>query len=196
MRKHWKLFLGSNLFCLILVMVVVAALPPRFMATGLVRIGFVGPGYGMLNLNSIATEAGSTGFIERVKVAANAPTADMVARVRFESSLVELRAYAPTAKQATRMVTIAADWMVQEHNEIVKEVFAGAMAQYRERFGQDPRSEEVIWQLNSMALDMVEEVKSVKPDFRAASLLALFLGVLLGVVAVVGRELLSTHDLS
>ena len=62
MRKRWKLLLTYMLTCWLLVMLVVSLLPSRYMAVGLVRVGFIGPGYGMLSLNTIATEAGSTGF--------------------------------------------------------------------------------------------------------------------------------------
>ena len=53
--------------CFVLFMTIIAVLPPSYMAVGLVRIGYIGPGYGGLSLNTIAIEAGSTGFIERVK---------------------------------------------------------------------------------------------------------------------------------
>ena len=166
------------------------------MAVGLVRIGFVGPGFGMLGVNTVATEAGSTGFIERVKNEVGVPEGDMVARVRFQSSIVELRAYAPTEKDAVAMVQTAAGWMVEEHKQLIEEVFVGARALYFERFGKIPMTEETIFQRNSMALEMVEEVKSVNPGLLPSSFLALFLGLFLGLVVIVFLEIAQQHEAS
>lgn len=195
-RTRWRLMCTLMMTCFVLVMCAVSLLPPRYMAVGLVRIGFVGPGFGMLGVNTVATEAGSTGFIERVKNEVGVPEGDMVARVRFQSSIVELRAYAPTEKDAVAMVQTAAGWMVEEHKQLIEEVFVGAKALYVERFGKIPMTEETIFQRNSMALEMVEEVKSVNPGLLPSSFLALFLGLFLGLVVIVFLEIAQQHEAS
>ena len=162
-RRRWPLMVKVILGCFAVIMTIVTLLPPSFMAVGLVRVGYVGPGYGILSLNTIATEAGSPSFIDRVKKEVGVENADMVARVRFKSNLIELRAYAENPELATQMVRTAGDWMVQEHESIIQDLFAGGKALYLERFGKQPSSEELIFQRTSVAFEFMEEVKSVKP---------------------------------
>jgi|MDSW01.3.fsa_nt_gb hypothetical protein len=188
-RNRWPLMVKVILVCFAIIVTVVALLPPSHMAVGLVRVGYLGPGYGILSLNTVATEAGSTGFVERVKKEVGAEDADMVARVRFKSNLVELRAYAATPELATQMVRTAGDWMVQEHENIIHDVFAGGKALYLERFGRQPSSEELIFQRTSIAFETMEEVKSVKPGLLPTAFLSLFLGFFLGLVLIIYREL-------
>ena len=142
-RNRWKFIAKVLVACFVSITTIVMLLPPSFMAVGLVRIGYVGPGFGGLSLNTIATEAGSTGFIERVKKEVGAEDAKMVARVRFKSDLIELRAYARTPELAQEMVRTAGNWMVEEHSKIIDEVFAGGKALYLERFGKRPETEEL-----------------------------------------------------
>ena len=195
MGRRWKLLATYMLTSVLLIMLVVQLMPSRYMAVGLVRIGFVGPGYGMLSLNTIATEAVSTGFIERVQNEVGEPGADMVARVRFESNMIELRAYAATEAQAVAMVKTAGGWMIKEHNEIIDEVLAGARALYRDRFGKKPETEELIFSRNSFALKILEEVRDVKPGFLPTLFLSLFLGLFLGsIVAIIFREILDQNE--
>jgi hypothetical protein len=193
-RMRWKLLVTCMISCLLLIMLIISLLPSRYMAVGLVRVGFVGPGFGMLSLNTIATEAGSTGFIERVRNEVGAPGAEMVARVRFSSNLIELRAYAATEEQAVSMVKMAGGWMVKEHHQIIDQVFAGAKALYLERFGQAPKTEELVFQRNSLALEVLEEVRDVKPGILPTTLLSLFLGLFLGIVVIVFREILDQNE--
>jgi hypothetical protein len=196
MRKRWKLLLTYMLTCWLLVMLVVSLLPSRYMAVGLVRVGFIGPGYGMLSLNTIATEAGSTGFVQRVKTEVGAPGADMIARVRFESNMIELRAYASTEDLAVSMVKIAGGWMMTEHNQIIDDVFAGAKELYRERFGKLPQTEELVFSRNTFALKVLEEVRDVRPGFLRTTFMSLFLGLFLGIVMIIFREILEQNETS
>ena len=189
-RNRWKFMAKVLVACFVSITTIVMLLPPSFMAVGLVRIGYVGPGFGGLSLNTIATEAGSTGFIERVKKEVGAEDAKMVARVRFKSDLIELRAYARTPELAQEMVRTAGNWMVEEHSKIIDEVFAGGKALYLERFGKRPETEELVFQRTSVAFEAMEEIKSVKPGLLPTVFLSLFLGFFLGLVLVIYRELM------
>ena len=193
-RNRWRSMVTVIVACFVLITTAVSLLPPKFMAVGLVRIGYVGPGYGALSLNTVATEAASTGFVERVKREVGVDDAHMDARVRFKSNLIELRSYAPTRNQATMMVRTAGDWMVQEHEKIIQDIFAGGKALYLERFGKRPVSQELIFQRNSIALEIIEEVKSVKPGLLPTAFLSIFIGFFLGLVLIIYRELMEQES--
>ena len=193
-RNRWLLMLKVVLACFLVFMTIVTLLPPSFMAVGLVRVGYVGPGFGALPLNTIATEAGSTGFIERVKKEVGAKDAEMVARIRFQSNLIELRTYAATPELARQMVRTAGGWMVEEHEKIIRDVFAGGKALYLERFGKQPSSEELIFQRRTVAFEVMEEVKSVKPGLLPTAFLSLFIGFFLGLVLIIYRELMEQNS--
>ena len=193
-RNRWLLMLKVVLACFLVFMTIVTLLPPSFMAVGLVRVGYVGPGFGALPLNTIATEAGSAGFIERVKKEVGAKDAQMVARIRFQSNLIELRTYAATPELATQMVRTAGGWMVEEHEKIIRDVFAGGKALYLERFGKQPSSEELIFQRRTVAFEVMEEVKSVKPGLLPTAFLSLFIGFFLGLVLIIYRELMEQNS--
>ena len=195
-RSRWLSMLKVVLACFVVITTIVALLPPSFMAVGLVRVGYAGPGFGALPLNTVATEAGSTGFIQRVKKEVGVEDGDMVARIRFKSNLIELRAYAPTPELATKMVRTAGDWMAQEHEKIIKDVFAGGRALYLERFGKQPSSEELVFQRTTVAFEDLEEVKSVKPGLLPTAFLSLFIGFFLGLVLIIYRELMEQDSVS
>ena len=192
-RRRWSLMAQVVIACFVLFMVIIALLPPNYMAVGMVRIGYVGPGYGGLSLNTIAIEAGSTGFIERVKKEVGVESGKMVARVRFQSNLIELRAYAESPEQAKAMVRTAGRWTVEKHEEIMGEVFAGAKALYLERFGKEPQTEELIFKRTTVAFEEMEEIKSVKPGWLTTAFLSLFLGFFLGLALIVYRELMEQN---
>ena len=63
-RSRWISMVKVVLASFVIIMTLVALLPPSFMAVGLVRVGFAGPGFGALPLNTIATEAVPPGLFK------------------------------------------------------------------------------------------------------------------------------------
>ena len=119
--------------------------------------------------------------------------ADMVARVRFKSNLIELRAYAESPEQAKAMVRTAGRWTVEKHEKIMGEVFAGARALYLERFAKEPLTEELIFKRTTVAFEEMEEIKSVRsldgcPLLFSPSFSVSFLGWCSSFIGAYGAE--------